>query len=446
MIASESCNNERRRKWHSIYFTNNIPLEKLNDMSKDGSILTTRRIHRRFSGDGIPRTVQDSNDPPNPGRFLSPWLLCKRVRFRMSASKFILLLSQIFGLLILLVYLTAKEFYNDTGRVSVLSPSVCSHQLLNPPPIAPGTNPPPEGSLDALQSLFEHGIHCFDIDVVVLSDGSTVASHPRRLEAAISGRLSENNHQKIVVEEYSLESLRNVLGLKNHKDYRSSPFPLFDLEVLPRFAALVSGTPGAFASSSSSSFSALSPWSLEGPLLNIDLKMGRYLTKSRVLELAKHVHSLGLEDYVSVCVTDTSQSKENNDDGLDLLGVLHEYNTNPLHPRIPLGLVLRDMVPEDSNVDRIRKVVEELYPQSIRSLVPSFKFPMEWYQDIRDPDKSSSTSENKVWNLPMTVWTIDSINDYQYVESMRSKNGFSIASAVVANKPIELQSRLAIIT
>mmetsp|Transcript_16838 Transcript_16838/g.46214 ORF Transcript_16838/g.46214 Transcript_16838/m.46214 type:complete len:317 (+) Transcript_16838:125-1075(+) len=83
------------------------------------------------------------------------------------------------------------------------SPLVCSHQLLNPPmlPVDPKrpapqdkSQPPPDGSLDAMSALWHTGgVTCFDIDVVVLSDGMMLASHPRRLGAALAAAALQEN-------------------------------------------------------------------------------------------------------------------------------------------------------------------------------------------------------------------------------------------------------------
>jgi hypothetical protein len=406
------------------------------------------------------------------------------------------------------------------------SPLVCSHQLLNPPPFlfrqeevledvtenefynkrsttARGNNlPPNDGSLDAMTALWHMGgVMCFDIDVVVLSDGSMVASHPRRLKASILDKRKKDEpdyndiDKEIVLEEYTLDSLRTALGLRK-KNIRigigsssssskneNDPFPIFDTEVLPLFAKLVqhNGIPGAFAEtrdpSVHPSLSLLpppkAPWDLRGPLLNIDLKQGPYLTEHRVLKLAHQIHALGLEDFVAVCVTlstgDERSDAASSSSPADLLEILHRYNTQSSAPRrIPLGLVLRDLVPEDANVDRVRQLVEELYPESIRALIPSFKFSNEWYRRIRDPKRSntndnnnqqhkrdSSKKKNELWKLPMTVWTIDSKEDYRYVASITTtttttddddgdgdvdtKNlSVPMASAVVVNRPMEI--------
>ncbi len=101
-------------------------------------------------------------------------------------------------------------------------------------------------------------------------------------------------------------------------------------------------------------------------------------------------------------------------------------------------------------------MVEELYPGSIRSLVPSFKFPVEWYREIRrdvgggEGGGGSERDEgildrvkNRLGTLPMTVWTIDSEEDYRCVSSARTATAGigrfnEDAPLVIANKPMEL--------
>jgi hypothetical protein len=119
---------------------------------------------------------------------------------------------------------------------------------------------------------------------------------------------------------------------------------------------------------------------------------------------------------------------------LDLLEIFHRYNTNlqnaekqtgggealPMKP-IPLGLVLRDRVKEDQNVYRIQQLVQDNQP-SIRLLVPSFKFASSWYHEI--------FSSPILSRLPLTVWTVDEPQDYDYATKMN-------VSGVIANRPMD---------
>ncbi len=350
-------------------------------------------------------------------------------------------------------------------------PLVCSHQILNPPPFLPSNDSqehrsPLDGSLNGMTALFQNGVRCFDIDVVTLVDGTFLASHPRRLKQAIEEAITTNEQPnslpgepasdpEIVITNYTLESLSQTLGLEQYSNLDAgkhsirgsnttnsafSPFPTFDTQVLPHFAKLVHGIPGAFSNEASSS--AAIPWGLKGPVLNIDLKQGPNLTTEKVLELAQQIHDLQLEDYVAVCVMDNDGTQD-----VDLLKILHDHNTQQDQSKpIPLTLVLRDLVPQDANVDHIRNLVETMYPQSIKALVPSFKFPLEWFQNIRTPKEKSTdgtpSTTNELWKLPMTAWTIDSKADYEFVASLTttttSLETIPMASAVVANSPMDL--------
>lgn len=360
-------------------------------------------------------------------------------------------------------------------------PLVCSHQILNPPALSMDAAErlgnirkasgivPPDGSLDAMTALWHNGgVTCFDIDVIVLKDGTLLASHPRRLTAALESTSARDASKEFVLEDRTLESIHNLFGghTTTTKGTSSFPFPVFDTQVLPHFAKLKGSLPGTF---SAALVDAVPAWDLKGPLLNIDLKQGPYLTKDVVLGLAREISKLQLEDSVAVCVTAPEESPDASQ--VDLLTILHQYNLQEAtdagaaakpSPRIPLGLVLRDLVPADANVDTIRELVQTKYPESIRALVPSFKFSAAWYAMIRDPSAqsakpSSNNNNNKhqqqytneLWKLPMTVWTIDSKEDYRFVASLQKfvdvdRNGnqeripVPMVSAVVANKPMEL--------
>jgi hypothetical protein len=382
----------------------------------------------------------------------------------------------------------AQRIQQQQQQQQQLPPLVCSHQILGPPPLLPGQETlyernghasgqlPQDGSLDAMTSLWLNaGVTCFDVDVIVLGDGNLLAVHPRRLQASLKD--PANPDAGIHLEDYDTDTLLGALQKRNNNnnsssssiddgatsfDSYASTFPFFDTMVLPHFATLVHGIPGAFSEGARpGSRPRAAPWDLGGPLLNIDLKQGPHLTKERVTRLLETIHELGLEAYVAICATaDVSH------DQLDLLQVVHEHNTklatttnnnnnNNNKPTIPVGLVLRDLVPEDANVVRVREVVQDLYPESIKALIPSFKFSTEWYRQIRKPSAglskqpSPSTTTTELWKLPMTVWTIDSREDYRTVSSITTgiandETGETVsvpmASAVVANRPMELRA------
>ena len=114
---------------------------------------------------------------------------------------------------------------------------------------------------------YEGGITCFDIDVVVLSDGTMLATHPKRITTAISKALEQRQQQQqqqnnnnddkkeeeeekdgIKIEEYTVDSIYDLLLLSSggeeeeKKNKNNSPFPIFDTELLPHYADLVHTT------------------------------------------------------------------------------------------------------------------------------------------------------------------------------------------------------------
>jgi hypothetical protein len=363
------------------------------------------------------------------------------------------------------------------------------------------TNNNNDGSLDAMTALwYVGGITCFDIDVVVLSDGTMLATHPKRIMTDISKALEQTHNNinedkdkdAIKIEEYTVNSIYDLLLLSsggNEEKNNSNPFPIFDTELLPHYADLVHGIPGAFSSNTTPRGQhqheevIVPPWLLRGPLLNIDLKLGPYLTENRILELIQSITNLGLEEYIAICVSPPEAYELNpltssSSSSLNLWEILHRYNNNDKKTEkkkkkkiIPLGLVLRDLVPDEKNVNRIRQLVSQdndLYRSdygsaadvdvdggvngvgggSIKLLIPSFKFEKEWYNNIRgdvanrlknDADADADAADAILLRrLPMTVWTIDTIQDYQYVTSMTTTDGIVMASAVVANNPMKI--------
>ena len=224
---------------------------------------------------------------------------------------------------------------------------------------------------------------------------------------------------------------------------------------------------------------------LSGPHINLDLKQGPYLTKDVLKRVVDKIYDLQLEDHVAICVTplddenytDDESSREDEMNGgsvatdpskskkevpLDMLRILVSedesfYPSEEIYQtttedetkkhnlrghssrksnstisndtrtssrarrsRPMLGLVLRDLVVEDRDVERIHRLVKK-YPESIRLLVPSFKFQESWYKQLREYGV----------HLPMTVWTIDSNEDFEYAARMN-------VSAIIANNPFDL--------
>lgn len=431
-------------------------------------------------------------------------------------------------------------------------PQVCSHQLLNPPPLTQQhTQPhrrrrqglplstttstststsgldepttiihnnhhqhyhPVDGSIDAMTAFWLAGITCFDIDVVTLMDGSFIVSHPTRLANAMKIRDVHDDDDDI--ERYNLSTVRTtLLGANMNTD----AFPLLDIDILPHYSKLLRGeyyydnnnnnndsrtsstmttttnkgsvpvvpsrpfffvsskvdndgnntvpvattagsttgrttTTSTLQSSSSSSIlsssilSSSSSSLLHGPLLNIDLKLGPYLTKNRLIQIVHTIFEWNIQDNVAICVTPLTTTSDA-DDGpssymLDMLQILSDYNNNNVNSsnnsnnnnndiynikRIPLGLVLRDRVVEDQNVTRIHQLLDD-HSNSIRLLVPSLRFSYGWYESIRSHDIYGK--------IPMTVWTIDSISDYEYAKKMNGN--ISSSYAIIANRPMDI--------
>ncbi|KAL3925872.1 MAG: hypothetical protein SGILL_000121 [Bacillariaceae sp.] len=350
---------------------------------------------------------------------------------------------------------TKKEESSEKDAVETVvtqqkspGPQVCSHQLLNPPPLDPKSKPPPDGSLQAMNALWSAAkISCFDVDVVTLQDGTLLATHPRRLASALGEIAAKDGSMDVVSDEKSVHQnaypvIKNaLLSMDMAQEGEAFPFPLLDTELLPLYAKLVQGSPAFFGGS-------VSNRRLQGPLLNLDLKQGPHLTKEKLLSLVETIHKLGLQDYVAICVTPLNKNQAKREDNtnaaLDMLTILHEHNSQQTstHKPIPLGLVLRDLVPEDQVVSHVRQQVQKHSP-SIRLLVPSFKFPEKWYRNLHqeeyrdddDDDDSSKASEtttsiNPLAQLPMTAWTIDTQQDYEYASRMN-------VSSIVANRPLD---------
>ncbi|KAL3908300.1 MAG: hypothetical protein SGILL_008534, partial [Bacillariaceae sp.] len=333
-------------------------------------------------------------------------------------------------------------------------PQVCSHQLLNPPPALKSNSIlPNDGSLLALKALWTAGIECFDIDVVTLQDGTLLAAHPRRLAKTLKKNADSSNNvisEEAKVHDNTLAQIQQVPMGKSPKDVGGAenfPFPVLDADLLPLYATLVKGSHPFFKKPTMKRLrqakrkSSSHPRRLQGPLLNLDLKQGPYLTKEKLLSIVDTIHKLQLEDNVAICATPLDDSDSTS---LDMLNILHQYNLqiseSPVKKTIPLGLVLRDLVQQDQDVSQIRQRVQHQYADSIRLLVPSFKFPSSWYREVYRDESSDGGIDHGhakapiakaiLPQLPMTAWTIDSQQDFEYASQMD-------VAAVVANRPME---------
>jgi hypothetical protein len=317
-----------------------------------------------------------------------------------------------------------------TTTIQTSQPQVCSHQLLNPPALKTTNNniPPADGSLEAMEAFWwsTAGIKCYDIDVVTLQDGTLMASHPNRLSTALS-TITGYTRQQDEVHILTLENIQSVLG----KEETRRSFPLLDEDLLPYYARLIKGSEPFFYGGVDDGSNAQR--SLRGPLLNLDLKQGPYLTKERLLSIVDTILELEIENNVAICVTPLAeeekqkqqqqqqQQQNNHHYLLDMLSILHEYNMQQKQSNnriIPLGLVLRDLIEVDQDTARVQNLIRQY--DSIKLLVPSYKFSEPWYQQIYSVFP----------RLPITVWTIDTQSEYQYSKSMN-------VSAVIANRPMD---------
>ena len=265
---------------------------------------------------------------------------------------------------------------------------ICSHQILNPP----GSGS--DGSLQAMTSLWNEGIHCFDVDAVTLKSGELLAAHPSRFAAKIQEYDTKQSNVK--PQDFTLEDARKA-------GVNEEAFPLLNT-LFNHYASLLKqqqqGAPF---------FSEQNQNSLEGPLLNIDLK-GPHLTESHLQSIQKSVKNLGIQNNVAIVATSLEDGQLG--PGVDILRYFEQSND------IPLGLVLRDRETQDWDMNQIQSIVKQ--NQAIRLFVPSFKFKISWFDKLQ-----------KNMRLPVVVWTVDDKEDLIHAV----KGG---VSAVVSNHPLKL--------
>lgn len=283
---------------------------------------------------------------------------------------------------------------------------ICSHQILNVPAMGLlGFKSPPDGSVRAMELLWDAGIHCFDIDAITLRDGSLLASHPSRFAAAVG-------HTK--VETFTLDQSR-----RDGAD--DAGFPLLH-DILKAFSALVKrdGAEGSFYRASRSSDESQDFPRLDGPWLNIDLK-GPHLTTEHLRNLTEYVEGeLGIGEHVSLCVTALEDNEKG--PGVDILRAIGGGDEQ--ETRVPLGLTLRDLVENDGDANRVRSLVTK-YP-AIKVLVPSNKFDTSYFNSIA------------AFGMPVVSWTVD--EESGLIKAI--KEGLS---GIISNDPIDLSEKLRIL-
>lgn len=280
---------------------------------------------------------------------------------------------------------------SDNSNSSLCEIKVCSHQILNSPSALP------DGSMQAMDALWEAGITCFDIDIVTLKDGTLLTAHPNRFIDAVAVIGVETMMKR--PEEYAFEEARSA-GVDAIR------FPILD-DVLIHFASLV-----AYNNSNGLLFCQ------GGPLLNLDLK-GPNLTIDHVNNLEDIITEQGILGNIVVCATALGE----NDIGpgvdlLNVLGIIRNSNSNNLL----IGIVIRDRVVEDTNLDRVSQFIEQ-YP-AIELIVPSNKFDVQYFHNLK-----------KQAQKPITSWTVD--DEEGLVHAIQSG-----LDAIISNHPIEMNVKL----
>lgn len=269
---------------------------------------------------------------------------------------------------------------------------VCSHQLLN----APKTNGllPKDGSIQAMDALWQAGIHCFDIDIVTLKDGTLLTAHPKRFAAAVE---TNSIHDATAPEEFTLKEARNA-GVDE------IGFPLLK-DALIHFGSLVT------RAQDNQSELSLS----EGrPLLNLDLK-GPNLTIDHIINLEKMAKQNDILQYVVICAT--ALGSNDIGPGIDLLSLLGEKRNNSLK----IGLVLRDRVEEDNDLERVHRLIDQ-YP-AVELIAPSNNFNVQYFHSLKSAQK------------PISSWTVDDEGGLLHAVE-------SGLDAIISNHPIQLNSKL----
>ena len=120
--------------------------------------------------------------------------------------------------------LASKDPVCDVAR----DVQVCSHQLKGMASL-PVEDPPVDGSLAGMTAMWREGITCFDVDGSLTSDGSMLATHPRRFADATGGKMPG---------EVTLRQAREAGAVDD-------AFPTLD-DLIAHFASLVNTEPPDF--------------------------------------------------------------------------------------------------------------------------------------------------------------------------------------------------------
>ncbi|KAL3944937.1 MAG: hypothetical protein SGBAC_000971 [Bacillariaceae sp.] len=246
-----------------------------------------------------------------------------------------------------------------------------------------------------MTAFWNHGIRCFDIDVVNTKDGQLIAAHP-----AILGPKIKPNDSKTPFDPaaFTLEEMRRMgADEEGH--------PLLNT-VLKHYSTLINTD----ATTRKPYFTENSEY-IQGSLFHLDLK-GPNLTSKDVNDVTAKLLELEIQKNVAVCAGALKDGEVG--PGYDMLKHLGQ---NPSTGT--MSLVLRDREENDRNVDMVHDIVQK--NKAIRSYASSYKFDKEFFLKIR--------------GLPIITWTID--DEKTLIYSIESG-----AAGVVSNHPMQLQKTL----
>jgi glycerophosphoryl diester phosphodiesterase len=296
---------------------------------------------------------------------------------------------------------SSSDNNSNNNNNSLCEIKVCSHQILNAP--SSSDYYLPDGSLQAMDALWEASINCFDIDIVTLKDGTLLTAHPKRFADALIGSVKQRP------EEYTLAEARSA-GID------AVGFPILE-DVLSHFANLVKTTTITTTAHNDNTNGLIFRQGGVGPLLNLDLK-GPNLTVDHVNKLEEIITEQGILGNVAVCAT----ALENNDvgPGVDLLNILGMKRS--IDNNLFIGIVLRDRVVEENNLERVSQLIEQ-YP-AIELIVPSNKFDVQYFHSLK-----------KHVQKPITSWTVD--DEEGLAHAIQSG-----LDDIISNHPIEMNDKL----
>lgn len=150
------------------------------------------------------------------------------------------------------------------------------------------------------------------------------------------------------------------------------------------------------------------------PLLNLDLK-GPNLSMQHIINLEQIAKENDILQYVVICAT--ALGSNDIGPGIDLLSLLGVRQNNSLK----IGLVLRDRVYEDNDLERVFRLIHQ-YP-AVELIVPSNNFNVQYFHSLKSAQK------------PISSWTVDDEGGLMHAVE-------SGLDAIISNHPIQLNSKL----